>query len=300
MIKGTNVLKIRLIFVLALLLPASCISRTRVIPQDQRLIAGKSAERAALLKLLEDKSNQVKTLQGSLALDVSGGGITSSEVKEYRQTKGQVVVNRPQHIHFKVQAPLVGTTIADMVSDGSEYRVSIPWKNKFFIGSENVATKDKNPLLNLKPQHIVKAMFVDIMPYLNNASVKSTMEEAVVGLRPHYVFSFINVADNPAQLVEKVWMDRTNEFRITRKQIFGADGKVETDVDFSDYQAQSGIEFPQGIVIQRPLEDYTLKMTFQKTTINQELAAGVFTLERPEGFELVQPVTESSSETRTP
>jgi outer membrane lipoprotein-sorting protein len=300
MIKGTNVLKIRLIFVLALLLPASCISRTRVIPQDQRLIAGKSAERAALLKLLEDKSNQVKTLQGSLALDVSGGGITSSEVKEYRQTKGQVVVNRPQHIHFKVQAPLVGTTIADMVSDGSEYRVSIPWKNKFFIGSENVATKDKNPLLNLKPQHIVKAMFVDIMPYLNNASVKSTIEEAVVGLRPHYVFSFINVADNPAQLVEKVWMDRTNEFRITRKQIFGADGKVETDVDFSDYQAQSGIEFPQGIVIQRPLEDYTLKMTFQKTTINQELAAGVFTLERPEGFELVQPVTESSSETRTP
>jgi hypothetical protein len=184
-----------------------------------------------------------------------------------------------------------------MVSDGNEYRVSIPWKNKFFIGSENIATKDKNPLLNLKPQHIVKALFVDIMPYLNNRSIRSTLEEATVGRRPHYVFSFINVAEEPAQLLEKVWMDRTDAFRVTRKQIFGPDGKVETDVEFSGHQAESS-DFPQSVVIQRPIEDYTLKMTFQKTTINQELAAGIFTLERPEGSELVQPVTESSSETR--
>jgi hypothetical protein len=284
--------------VVALLLPASCISRTRTIPQDQRLIPGESADRLELLKSLEEKSTQVRTLQASLALDVAGGGMSSTEVKEYRQTKGQVVVNRPKHIHFKVQVPLVGTTIADMVSDGLEYRVSIPWKNKFFIGDENVASTDKNPLLNLKPQHIVKAMFVDIMPYMNNPGIKSTLEEAIVGRKPFYVFSFINVAEEPAQLVEKVWIDRTDKFRVMRKQIFGAEGKVETDVEFSEYDGQNDIDFPQSIVIRRPVEDYTLKMMFQKTTINEELAAGVFTLERPEGSELVQPVTESSSETR--
>lgn len=290
----------QVVFVLALLLPASCISRTRTVPQDERLLPVQSSDRSELLKSLEQKSKQVRTLQGTLTLDVSGGGMSSDQIKDYRQTKGLVVVDRPKRIHFKVQAPLVGTTVADMVSDGREYRVSIPWENKFFVGEEDVPTKHKNPILNLKPQHIVKAMFVDITPYLNNQSVASTIEEAVVGRRRFYVFSFIDVSVQPAQLLEKLWIDRTSEFRVTRKQLFGTEGRVETDVEFSEFKTMNDVEFPQGIVIQRPVEDYTIKMIFQKTTINAELAAGVFTLEQPEGAELVQPALgTTSSETRT-
>lgn len=297
MTRGIVGLKLQMTFALALLLPASCISRTRVVPQEQRLLPAESSDRAELLRSLEQKSKQLQTLQATLALDVSGGGMASDRVRDYTDTKGQVIVERPARIHFKVQAPLVGTTIADMVSDGREYRVSIPWENKFFIGYEDVPTKHKNPILNLKPQHIVNAMFVDIMPYLNNRSITSTIEEAIVLRRRFYVFSFIDISGQAAQLIEKLWIDRTDKFRVTRKQIFGRDGKVETDVEFSGYERQGDVDFPQGIVIQRPVEDYTIKMTFQKTTINEELAAGVFILERPEGSELVQPATETSQET---
>jgi outer membrane lipoprotein-sorting protein len=283
---------------MSLLMLSSCISRTRVVPPDQRLLSAESSDREQLLRALERKSTQVQTLQATLALDVSGGGMISDQVRDYRETKGLVVVERPKHIHFKVQAPLVGTTIADMVSDGLEYRVSIPWENKFFVGAEDVPTKHKNPILNLKPKVIVNAMFVDITPYLNKQSITSTIEEAIVGRRRFYVFSFIDISSRPAQLIEKLWMDRTDEFRVTRKQMFGMDGKVETDVEFSDYEENGDVDFPKGIVIQRPVEDYTIKMTFQKTTINDELAAGVFTLERPEGSELVEPLAETSSETR--
>ena len=41
-------------------------------------------------------------------------------------------------------------------------------------------------------------------------------------------------------------------------------------------------------MIQRPIEDYTLKMTFQKTALNDKLPDNAFNLERPEGSELVQ------------
>jgi hypothetical protein len=76
---------------------------------------------------------------------------------------------------------------------------------------------------------------------------------------------------------------------VRRKQIFGQDGKVETDVQYGQYQpVPGGPSFPQTIDIRRPAEDYGLKITFQKTAMNEPLAADAFLLLRPEGSELVQ------------
>ena len=41
-------------------------------------------------------------------------------------------------------------------------------------------------------------------------------------------------------------------------------------------------------MIQRPVEEYTLKMTFQKTTLNEKLADDAFNLQPPDGAELVR------------
>jgi outer membrane lipoprotein-sorting protein len=117
--------------------------------------------------------------------------------------------------------------------------------------------------------------------------VRSVLEEAVEGRQSYYVFSFINVAEATAQLIEKLWIDRGN-LEVTRKQIFGIDGKVDTDVQYSEYQLQGDVSFPSVILIQRPTDDYSLKMTFQKTSVNEKLAADAFILEQPQGAELVQ------------
>jgi outer membrane lipoprotein-sorting protein len=100
----------------------------------------------------------------------------------------------------------------------------------------------------------------------------------------------MNVSGQEAevQTLEKLWIDRSEDLEITRKQIFGADGNIETDVEYSNYQKQGNVRFPQMVVIQRPVEDYTLKLAFQKTTINEKLPDNTFNLERPEGSELVQ------------
>ena len=240
-----------------------------------------------MLTGLEEKSKQIRTLQATVALDASGGAMTTGVLTEYRQTKGFVIVDRPSHIRIKAQAPLALATVFDMVSDGKQYRVSIPLKNKFIVGNANTAGKEKNPILNLRPQHIVNALFVDIVPYLANSQVRSTLEEAVDGRHSYYVFSFINIGENTAQLMEKLWIDRTN-LEVTRKQIFGTDGKVDTDVQYSGYELQGDVAFPSVILIQRPTDDYSLKMTFQKTSVNERLAADSFNLEQPQGAELVQ------------
>jgi outer membrane lipoprotein-sorting protein len=285
-VKNTSSLKTYVVFLL-LLVSVSCVSRKRVVPQEERLLPAKSATRAELFDALLERSKEVQTFQGTMTLDLTGGGAKSGVLTEYHQTRGILLVDRPKRLRMKVQAPVVLTTVADMVSDGRQYRVSIPIKNQFFVGDVNAAGSSKNALANLRPQHLLDGLFVDIRPYLNNPKVARSLEETVDGRRSYYVFSFINVSNPEAQLVEKLWIDRT-DMNISRKQLFGKDGAIETDVQYSDYKSDGGGPFPQQIVLQRPAEDYTVKMTFMKTTLNEKLTEDAFNLERPEGSELVQ------------
>jgi len=280
-------LKAEIVLILLLLFPASCISRKRVLSEEQRLLPTKTATRSELVQELEARSNSIQTLQGTVSLDLSGGGAKSGVLTEYHQTTGYVVVDRPKQIRFKVVAPIVLSTIADMVSDGRQYRVSIPVKNQFLVGDVNAPANSKTALANLRPQHLLDGLFIDVRPYLNKAQVKSVLEEAVQGRRSYYVFSFINIGGSEAQLMEKLWIDRT-DMQVSRKQVFAKEGRLETDVEYLDYQSEGAESFPQTVVIQRPLEEYTLKMTFQKAAFNQKLGEDTFNLERPEGSELVR------------
>src|SRR5262249_42046068 len=155
-------LKLRIIIGFLLLLgQAGCIATKTVVPANQRPLPAKSASRADLLTRLEEQSKQIPTMQATVTLDATRGGMTTGVLTEYRQTKGFVVVDRPAHIRIKAEAPLALATVFDMVSDGKQYRVSIPIKNKFIVGNANIPGKEKNPILNLRPQHIVNALFVD-------------------------------------------------------------------------------------------------------------------------------------------
>ena len=280
-------LKAEIVLILLLLFPASCISRKRVLPEEQRLLPAKPATRAELVQDLEAKSNSIQTLQGTVSLDLSGGGAKSGVLTEYHQTTGYVVVDRPKQIRFKVVAPIILSTIVDMVSDGGQYRVSIPVKNQFFVGDVNAPANSKTALVNLRPQHLLDGLFIDVRPYLNKAQVKSVLEEAVQGRRSYYVLSFINIGGSEAQLMEKLWIDRT-DMQVSRKQVFAKEGRLETDVEYLDYRSEGAESFPQTVVIQRPLEEYTVKMTFLKAAFNQKLADDTFNLERPDGSELVR------------
>jgi len=286
-VKKISSFKTQIIFILLLLVPASCLSRRRVLPEEQRLLPAKAATRAELSEYLVARSHEVQTLQGTISLDLTGGGAKSGVLTEYHQTKGYVLVDRPNHIRLKVEAPIVLSTVLDMVSDGRQYRVSIPVKNQFLIGEVNAPAHSKNSLANLRPQHLLDGLFVDIRPYMSNPQVRSSFEETVQGRRSYYVFSYINIAEPEGQLLEKLWIDRT-DMRVSRKQVFGKDGRVETDVEYSNYGTTEGNSFPQLVVIERPIEDYTLKMTFQQTALNQKLADDAFKLDQPEGSDLVQ------------
>lgn len=277
----------QLSLVLLLLVGAGCIKKTTVVPQDQRLLPAKSATRGELMQVLQKQSDAIKTLKATVNLDLSRGGAKTGVLDEYRQTRGIVVVERPAHIRVKVQMPLVLTTVADMVSDGQEYRVSIPIKNQFAVQDVNAPIDPKNSLSGLRPQIFLDGLFIDVRPYLNKPNVGSLFEEQVMGIHSYYVLSFFEKGRDAEELLEKIWIDR-EKLDISRKQVFGKDGRIETDVDYQEYHEENGVPFPKAIAIHRPNEDFTVKMTFSQTTMNETLDAKAFELPRPEGADLVQ------------
>ena len=269
---------------LSLLVQAGCIKKTTVVPQSERLLPAQTATRSELLQALQAKSKQVESLKATVSIEFSRGGAKTGVLDEYRETKGYVFVERPSHIRVQVQMPIVLSTVAIMVSDGLQYRLSIPVKNQFAIEDVNAPISPHSSLSNLRPQIFLDGLFVDIGPYENKQSL---FEEAVVGTHSYYVFSFFDSSGTETQVLEKLWIDRT-DMEVSRKQVFGKDGRLETDVDYQNYVGEGGLRYPKVIVIHRPIEDFTVKMTFQQTTMNEKLDAKIFDLPRPEGSELVQ------------
>jgi len=279
--------KLQLLLLSLLLFQASCIKKTTVVPQAQRLLPAKNATRPELLQALQEHSRQISTLKATVGIDFSRGGAKSGVLDEYRETKGYVFVDRPFHIRVQVQMPIVLTTVAVMVSDGQEYRLSIPIKNQFAIENVNAPISPKSSLSNLRPQIFLDGLFVDVRRHMETATVKALFEEAVVGIHSYYVFSFFDTANAEPELLEKIWIDRTN-LDVSRKQVFSREGRLETDVEYQDYHNEDGIQYPKVIVIHRPIEDFSVRLTFQQTTMNEKLDAKIFELPQPDGSELVQ------------
>lgn len=268
------------------------ISRKTRIPADQQLLPGETRTRAELLQDLETRSSAISSLTAAVRFDLSSGKNKSDFLTQYPQTKGVLIVDRPHQVRIRIQAPVISTTVVDMVWDGgSQYKVSIPVSSppKFVVGDVNAPPATKNSPVNLRPQHILQALFIDIRPYEADPNVATFLEEATGGRTRYYVMQFVHFEGKDSRLLEKIWIDRTN-LQVTRKQIFTGDGQVETDVQYFKYATIDGAQVPMVIAIERPIEDINVQLTFQQDSLklNGKLQADAFQLDRPAGAELVQ------------
>jgi outer membrane lipoprotein-sorting protein len=169
-----------------------------------------------------------------------------------------------------------------MVSDGREFKLYIPAKNRFVQGSNNAPPKPDKKLENLRPQHFLEAMVIH-PPSKDESTIlyNLTDEETAV-----YVLELIGKDQNGGFLLKRqIWLDRLN-LQITRQLIFDQKGDILTDARYKDWQQEGQAWFPKEIEIIRPKDEYGVVMTVQKLELNKPLGAAQFTLDRPEGTEL--------------
>ena len=76
--------------------------------------------------------------------------------------------------------PLVRNKAFDMVSDGDEFKLSIPPKSKFYVGHNDVARPVLNPLENLRPSVIYNALLIPEINGTDQIAVLEYSTETVV------------------------------------------------------------------------------------------------------------------------
>jgi hypothetical protein len=274
-----------LALLLAILATSGCAVRreTRVHP-SQLPPPALEASAADLVAKINAQSEAIHTLVAAVDLEPTAGSVYSGVIKEYRDVRGFILLEKPATIRMIGQAPVVRTTIFDMVSDGQEFRLNIPPKQKFIVGKTDFRRPAKNSLENLRPQHILDALLV---PGIDPARDKFVLEEAEESARRFYVLSVLEAGeDGGLVLRRKVWFDRAT-LAVARLQLYGPRGTYIEDVHYSTYQDFQGVSYPTRIEISRPVEDYRLAITLQKATFNRPIEAEKFELKKPEGAQLV-------------
>jgi outer membrane lipoprotein-sorting protein len=193
------------------------------------------------------------------------------------------------------QAPVVALNIFDMVADEKEFRIYIPSKNSFLVGSTTFIRPSKKPLENLRPQHIVEALFWPELP----PSANVLFEQFDFSVSRYYILTLLRQTEGGKfEIARKIWYSRI-DLRVSRVQLFGAGGKLDSDIEYSDWQpvpaAAAGgapatelASFARDIHIWRPQDDYKLEIKILKLSLNEPISPDKFELAQPEGTDLVR------------
>jgi hypothetical protein len=217
----------------------------------------------------------VRSIRGKIDIQIEDTSFAESGVAEkYRTADGTVYLQRPGKIYLKIQAPFVGTNIAEMTSDGERFRVAVlqgDEKYKRFVRGTNNASyprlemdaggpgskggKGKNgertvsTLSNLRPQHFTDALLISpIQPRTDSGLVYAhsefyqeeddTSARAKKGdrvVRGYFLLDELAPGgETGARLVRRFWFDRVNGIRLARMQTFDKNGMLDSDVSYKE------------------------------------------------------------------
>jgi len=202
---------------------------------------------------------------------------------------------RPAQIRVIGQAPVVGTTVFDMASDGTTFQVSIPSKKKFLVGAVAVESASSKPIENLRPQHLLDAL---LWPEIRKEEAVTLREFNDENAR-YYILTVLR-GGHQLEVLREIWFDRS-DLQVTRMLTFGPKGVLLSDVRLADWQPSDGATrqggaatpsngaalFPRAIRIDRPHDDYKLDLQVSKVSLNEDTPAERFKVEQPAGAELV-------------
>jgi hypothetical protein len=265
------------------------------LTQSQRPVA-KDATREELLGAYNLIARATKTLNATVELKPTAGSKYSGVIDEYHEVKAFLVAARPALIRVIGQAPVIGTTVFDMASDGETFRVSIPPKNKFLVGPVAVERASSKPIENLRPQHLLDAL---LWPEIRKEEAVTLREFNDENAR-YYILSVLR-GGHQVEVLREIWFDRS-DLQVARLQIFGPKGLLLSDIRLANWQPPESVagqstpatpsngaaSFPRAIRIERPHDDYKLDLEVTKVSINEEIPLERFKLEQPAGAELIR------------
>src|ERR1700685_3024396 len=189
---------------------------TTVAPKARPVVRDASQE--DLLEKYNEMALGVKSVNATVELKPIAGSKYSGVIEEYHEVKAFLLAARPADIRVIGQAPVIGTTVFDMASNGETFRVSIPSKNKFLVGPVAAERAASKPIENLRPQHLLDAL---LWPEIRKEETV-LFEEFNDETARYYVLTVLR-GGYRTEILRKIWFDRAN-LQVSRLQGYGPKG----------------------------------------------------------------------------
>ena len=268
---------------LALVTTPGCFVRRRAVPtaltgQTRPLL---TATKDELVQRVNGISEPIQDFSMKVDLSPSILNPAKGSATDYATVSAYVLFRKPADIRILGQDPVIATTIFDMVSTGNEFRVSIPRKKRFIIGSNDAPETSENTLENLRPAAILTALLIQPLDPASNLTVLEDDAE-----RALYILIVVRRQQDQLTLARNVYFDRYT-LQVTREKMFDATGRLVSDTKYSDWKTYDRATFPSQIDIQRPKENYEVQLSLVTMKMNSpDVTAEKFALKQPPDTQL--------------
>jgi len=278
------------IFLLIAVVPlGGCFFRSRTVALRPTAAQLQTATGNDLVDRINATATKIQTLKATVYIAASVGGSKRGKITEYEEIRGYILARKPSTLRMIGLFPILQNHLFDMVSNGQGFKLWIPPKNEFIVGTNDVTRPSVQPLENLRPQVIYDALLLHPVDLQNEFAVLEEGEHVVIDpatqkpfLQPDYTLDIIKQNGDGWYLSRKTVFDRT-DLQLHQQVLYDEHGSVVTDVLYDQYREFTGVLFPTNIRIWRPQEEYTVKLQITKLTINGPIMDDQFVLEPPSG-----------------
>ncbi len=267
--------------------------KTRPVEETYSKAPLRESTQATLIESVNQQAEKLQSLQATVDIDTSLGGAKKGHVTDYKEIRGYVLARKPAMLHLIGLLPIVRTTAFDMVSNGEQFKLWIPPKNRFVVGRNDVQTRNPDqPMESIRPQDLYDALLIrgidserEIAVLENGFDILHDAKGNRV-LQEDYELVVIRKGEQGWKLSRKIVFSRT-DLQPHRQYIYDQDGKLVTDARYADYKEYDGVSYPTRIELARPQEEYDIKLNILKLEINKQLRDDQFALEQPPGADVV-------------
>lgn len=266
-----------------------CLKHTRIVPRTfpAEIVISTSVE--TLLQEVDTRFNAIQTMKATVEIAAATGGSQQGKVTEFPSFSGYIFLRKPEDLRVILLVPVLRNQALDMVSDGKNWKLWIPPRNRAMEGTDQVTKPSKNGLENLRPVVFFDSLLVRGPE--KNEIVSLTSDLRIVP-NPKKKNELIEEPDYDLQVLSQPQGQTAHTLRVIhisrvnmlpyQQDIYDADGNVVTQTVYSNYRNFNNVPFPTKIVITRPIDQYSLTLTITKLTLNQKLDNDQFEMKIPD------------------
>src|SRR5712671_4925501 len=119
------------VFLLCLFPLGGCLFRSHSVERKVSTAVLKEATKDELIGIINREAAKIQTLNATVDISPAVGGSKKGKVTEYQEIRGYILVRKPAMLRMIGLFPIVRNRAFDMVSDGRDFKLWIPPKNRF-------------------------------------------------------------------------------------------------------------------------------------------------------------------------